>query len=864
LKSDKHIPPRLAQRFLYWFLRDAIAEEVQGDLYEQFYSKLDKTSLFKAKLNYWYQVFNYIRPFAIRKSGTTQLNQYAMFQNYLKVGWRNLLKYRSYSTINILGLSVGFAATIILLMIMNFESSYDRFHEDPNSLFRVGQGYPGGFSEQIVTPQIPLMKEEYSEIIGATRFFSGWYGILQHDNNALLTGTHLVDEDFPDIFNFRVLQGNMKDAFSTPNQIILTESYADKLISNGVQLGETVTMIKEDKHFTVAAIVEDPPKNSSLQFEVLIPWINAPSWLDIDKDGNWYNMFMTGYVKLSSQTNARDMEEKFQPFVQRHFLEERRANSKIILLPLVEEHFRLSKNKRIIAILGIIGGAVLLISCLNFMNLSISQLLGRTKEIGIRKVMGSRRGQLIYQFIVEGFIVSSFAILAGIIVVYFVIPYVNSYFDFGIRLNIVDNLNILYYISGICILTIFLCTLWPSIALSGLKPVNSMKGIISKNKSGGYFRKGLIVLQFSSSIFLIIGSIVIWSQIQFMKDRDLNFNGNNVVVMMVWSDLFKDPEKVGKELFVLRDQLKNETVIQSASLTECVPGAYNENYNTFHSIDSINSESISLRQIWIDHEYFNTFQMNIIEGHNFSPDLESDKNAVIINEAAMKRLGWDNLKNKQLRVGGSGRIVQVIGVVEDYNYQSLKRSIQPVVHWYNNEYAFRLAVRLDPERISEGLVLLEKKWNELGPYESFDYSFVDQTFDELYKTQEKLGTTSSVFSMIGILIAGFGLYSITSYSIQMRKKEIGIRKVLGASILNIINSLSRNYGILVLIAFVLACPVAYFLTDEFLKDFSFRINLSLWLFLFGGALVFTAALLIVGIQSGKAALENPVNSLRDE
>lgn len=337
-------------------------------------------------------------------------------------------------------------------------------------------------------------------------------------------------------------------------------------------MGQTVSFIDEDLHFTVVAIMEDPPENSSLKFEALIPWINAPSWLDVDQAGNWYNTFMNGYVQLSSQSDPQEIEEKLDDFVQRHFLEERKATSHIALLPLAEEHFRLTNNKQIIGILGIIAGAILLISCLNFMNLSISQLLGRTKEIGLRKVMGSRSIQLIYQFIVEGLIVSSFAILIGLLTVYLILPNVNAYFSFDIHINVMENQSILYFLLGICIFTILICSLWPSIALSGLKPVNSMKGVITQNRSGGYFRKGLIVLQFSASILLIIGTVVIWSQIQFMKNRDLKFNGDHVAAMLSWPELFKDPDKAKQDLQTLRDQLENETLVQAVTLTECIPG----------------------------------------------------------------------------------------------------------------------------------------------------------------------------------------------------------------------------------------------------------------------------------------------------
>jgi putative ABC transport system permease protein len=863
LKPKAHITPKSAQRFLTWFLRNDLAEEVLGDLDEHYIKNSDKVSPFRAKIKYWYQVFNYFRPFAVRGLSMSQVNNYSMLRNYVKIGWRNILKFRSYSLINILGLSIGFAATLLLLLIVNYENSYDKFHADYTNIYRVAtQESAGSMSDLIVTPQIPMMESEYSDIIRATRFFDQW-NMLQHEDKSTLTPYHIVDPEFADMFDFQTIRGDVKKALSTPNQMVVTESFAKKLFGKDDPMGQTVSIKDEDLHFTIGAVVEDPPQNSSLDFNVLIPWVNAPSWLDVDQAGNWYNTFMTGYVQLAPQVKPSETEEKLRSFVQDHFLEDRKS-SQIVLLPLSDEHFRVTNNKRLISILGIIAVAILLISFLNFMNLSVSQLLGRTKEIGVRKVMGSRRMQLINQFTVEGFIISLIAVAVGVFAVYLTLPLVNTYFGFDIRIKITENLSILYFVAGICIFTLFICALWPSIALSGLNPVNSMKGIISSKKSGGYFRKGLLVLQFSSSLLLIIGTVVIWSQVRYMKNRDLKFSGEHVVSMLSWPELFKDPEKTKQDLLALRDQLEGETIFKSATLTQCVPGEYDENYNGFEWVDSTESKTVSLRQTTIDHKYFDTFKMNIVLGRNFSPEKESDKEAVIINESAMKAYGWEDINNKQLRSGGGDMVFTVIGVVEDYYYQSLKRSIQPVIHFYNPEVSTRLAVRLDPERIQEGLDLLESKWNAMGPYEPFDYTFVDEAFDALYKEQERMGTTATLFSVIAVMIAALGLFSITSYNIRLRRKEIGIRKVLGASVMSIVAGLSKNYIILIVLAFLIAFPVIYYLSDAFLTDFNYRIDLSPWIFISGGALVFFTAMLIVTIQSGRASMENPVNSIRDE
>lgn len=786
-----------------------------------------------------------------------------MIRNYLKSGWRNFKKYKQYSFINVIGLSIGFATAILLFMIIAYENSFDTFHSNHQNLYRVGNKHSkGDISEMIVTPQVPLMKREIPEVVRASRFFDQW-DMLQHEDHYTLTSYHMVDPDFAHMFDFEVLTGDVMRALSTPGQAVITESMAHKLYGPKDPLGKSLRVVSEDIQLTVSAVIRDVPQNSSLQFEVLIPWANAPEWLDVEKTGNWYNTFMTGYVQLHPDTDANALEQKSAGFVEDHFLEDRKSD-RIAFLPLVEEHFRATNNKKIIYILGIIAGAILLISCFNFMNLAISRFLGRAREIGVRKVMGSQRAQLVFQFMVEGLIVCTTAVALGLILVLISIPYVNEYLDLGIGLGTFLRLSLIGVLSGLIGITVILCTIWPSITLSGFSAVRLMRQFSSGKSSGGLLRKGLIVLQFAASVILIIGTIVVLMQTRYMKHQDLKFKGDHVVYMNVWPELFfKDPERATQQLLTFRNELDNQSLFQSATLSQCVPGTYNENYNGFTSSDTL-STTVHMRQTSIDHRYFDTFGMKLIMGRNFSPDIESDKEAKIINETAFKSLGWTDLIDRRLKEGGDGKEVPVIGVVEDYHYQSLKQAVEPVIHHYTPDSPGRLAVRLDPNRLGEALSLLGQKWDEMGPYEPFDYSFVDEEFDLLYKEQERLSLIATSFSFIGIAMACLGLFSTTSYSIRLRKKEIGIRKVLGASIGSVIMTLSRNFGLLVLISFVIAIPVIYILSAEFLEDYSYRITLSPWIFVAGVGLVFTIAMLVVGIQSRFAALENPVNALMDE
>lgn len=858
-------PPQWLLRILRSIIRGEYLEEIEGDMTEVFFENVETFGVRKARFLFAWDVIMLARPAIVKRLyATHSLTPLYMLSNYLRTGWRNFLKYKSYSAINIIGLCIGFSASLLLFLIVNYERSFDKFQANYRNIYRIAESWPNGndILDQIVTPQAPIMDEEYPDILHSTRFFDS-EDIIQAGDTYLRTGFHTVDSGFAHLFDFKVVSGDLHHAVSTPGQIALTQSVAKKLFGNDDPVGKVVSLINSERQLTVAAVVEDPPRNSTLQFDVLVPWESAPDFVKPEQAGDWYNMFMTAYVQLAPGISKEEMEQKLSDFPGRHFLPDRKSN-KIVLLPLEGQHFRETNSQRIVSILAVIASAILLISCINFVNLTISQLLGRLREIGVRKVMGSNRPQLVFQFMTECLIVCSIAVAMGLLLTYLVLPVVNNYFGYGITDDFFTNGPTALFIVGLCLLAGILSSFWPSLMLSGLRPVTSIRGAVQWNKSGGYLRKGLVVVQFAASVLLIVGTVVIWSQVQYMKSQDLKFKGDHVVSVETWAELFKDPERVSREIMTFKDELAKESAIESVAMSQAVPGAYWHNYNGFVYFDSTEKKTVSLRQITIDDQYFTTYRMKIVEGRNFSRDMESDQKAAIINQTAMRAYGWNDITDKRIQTGGGGDFIEIIGVVEDYYYQSLKEEIQPLIHFFNPELTARLSVRFHPDRVAEGLAILEKKWSALDPYEPFKYEFVDESFDRLYKEQERLGTTSSVFACIALVIAGMGLFSMAAYSIRLRKKEVGIRRVLGASLRSIVVKLSSDFGALVIIGFIIACPVAWYLMNIFLQDFTYRIQLTPWIFLAAGAIVFTISMVMVGLQSRRAAVDNPVNALRDE
>ena len=678
---------------------------------------------------------------------------------------------------------------------------------------------------------------------------------------------HYVDSGFVDLFDFEVIAGDLKSTLTHADRIALTASVARQLFGSEPGLGKVLEVVNGEDQFTVGAILADPPANSSLQFEVLVPWSNAPDWLATDRDGNWYNTFMTTYVKLSPRADLAALEDKLVAFKDRHFTSDDLADLRMVLLPLADLRAEETDNASIITLLSIIAIITLVIACVNFMNLATAQSLLRTREIGVRKAVGSRRGQLIGQFLTESLLTSSLALLIGVLLVQLALPSFNQYFDLSLEFRYWQNVPLLATLLTLGLGVGLLSGLYPALFASGMRPVDSLKGNGVRRRSGRVLQKGLIVLQYTASILLIAGTLIIWRQIQFMQQQDVNFQKDHVVAVPLYYNnfAFESEEQAQSALQRVKTVLANETAIQSVAFAENVPGRYNHNYNHFARGEAPQQEPVSLRQVFVGANYFGTLGMQLGQGRDFSETLASDSSAVVINQTALRALGWSDIQDKFLIAGGDGMRHPVVGVVDDFYYQSLQHEIEPLIFRYGGpDYVSSLAVRLQPNAVPEGLDALERAYQTLNPYEPFDYFFVDQEFDKMYRAQERLGLTASLFAGIAVVLASLGLLALAAFATRQRRKEVGVRKVLGASVAQIIVLLSRNFAVLVAVAFVVACPLIYYAADQFLQDYAYRISVGLDIFVIAGVVALLIAGLSVSAQAFRAASANPVDSLRDE
>ncbi|WP_462254089.1 FtsX-like permease family protein [Ekhidna sp.] len=845
-------PPKYTLRFFRWFCNPEFAEDVEGDLLERFEKRLNENKL--AKWLLIKDVLRLFRPSMMRKPQLKFLDTMSII--HIKTSWRNLLKYKGYSITNIMGLVFGLAAVSILVMIIHHESSYDEFHSKHENIYRVGNKHPeGGTSDMIVTPQTPLMKDEYPEIIRSTRFF-GNYLLLENGEKVVKSEFHLVDKDFAKMFDFPAIKGSLEEALSI-NKIAITETLANELFAYENPLGKTIRRIDEDQLFTVVCILKDPPSNSTLTFSALTSWENAPEWLDEDKVGNWYNTFNVGFVELQPEIEKTYVESKFSDFTNKHFLKDRKEWG-LHLFPLEGEYARFNDGSQVGLVLTAIAFIILLVTVINFVNLTVSHSLGRIREVGVRKTLGSSKGQLVVQFFTESLLVTLIAMAIAIIVVFLTTPYIANYFEFGIDQNLLLEVEVLLALISLCFFIAFLSGFFPSLLFTRVHIIQSLKEQLGKGRSGKWVRKPLLVVQFACSYFLLLMSFVIWSQVDYMKSKDKNFSGKNVIAVTMWEEMFKNPEESMKKLQVLQNELEKESFIKSVSSSEKVPGKYNRNYNSFTDKDN---QEHSLLQLWIDHNYLETMEIELVAGVNFTDG--KNQNCALINEATMKVYGWKDLTDKYLLSGGSGKPQKVIGVVKDFNYSSLKEEIEPIFIRYSS-LGNTLAIKVAEGFEYDAIKAISAMWNELNAYTELDYFFVDEEFDRQYAENEKLGTVVTLFSGLGVIIALFGLFASVSYSIKIKQKEIGIRKVVGASKRQIVQLLLKNYVWLILIGLTIGAIVGYISSAQFLEAYAYRISREPSLFILSGLLIVGCAALLTTMQTLKVAKVNPSHSLRSE
>ena len=783
-----------------------------------------------------------------------------MFKNYFKIAYRNLLRNKTYALINLFGLGISIAAVVLIMLYVRFEFSFDNFHKNEDRLYRISvKTYQEGnlrYDSPIFVPPIgPAMKRDFPEVETYTRFSTDRTSYFYIDKKPIrVSGIIYADSTFFDIFNFEMVSGDRQTALRNPYSIVLTNRTAEKLFGTTDPIGKVVNIDNADD-YVVAGIVKTPPANSTVQFNALISFEtryknpnNFMGWMG----GNQY----TTYLRLKENARPDYLESKLPGFMWENVnkdLEKYNAKYEPYLQPVRDIHF-IETGMTNIYIFGAVGVLILLIASINFINLTTAHYTRRVKEVGVRKVVGADRKTLITQFLTETLLLTFIALIIGLVIALAAAPYYRVLMQREFfALNLFDPLQTAALV-GLLFLVGILAGSYPAFYLSSIKAASSLRSDGTKKVGKLSLQNVLIVAQFTISVGLIITTLVVSSQLSFIKNKELGYNKDNILVLSL------ENESSQLQTVLIKQRLKSIPGIIDISASSQVPS---DGFTSNGYVLENSSTSVLINVVDVDHDFLDTYDIKLLDGRNFSKEFSTDREAILVNEALVKSFGWkDPLERKISRNGDH----KVIGVVDNFNFASLHKEIAPLIITnkpWGDKFDY-LSLRVNTDDYSSLLTALEKEWKSINPTWPFEYNFLDEKIDRVYKLEQNFMKLFFYFSSLAIIIAALGLFSLSSLSTEQRTKEIGIRKVLGASAAGITNLLTKKYLILVAAANLIAWPAAYYLSSKWLEDFAYRINLTPIPFLTAAVIAILITILSVGYRTLKAASMNPVNSIKYE
>jgi putative ABC transport system permease protein len=785
-----------------------------------------------------------------------------MIKNYLKIALRNIRRHKGYSFINIAGLAIGMACCILILLWVQDELSYDRFHGNASDIYRVIQDI--NFTDHSTTwtitqgPLGPSLEKDFPEIIRAARIT--WRGFrLTYSEKSFDERVGMADGSIFEMFTFPLIKGDPATALSEPRSIVLTEETAEKYFGTEDPLGKT---IKADNRydFLVTGVMKNIPRNSHLQFDFLIPFIFGRE-LKYTVD-NWRNSQFRTYVQLQKGIPYQEVVQKISGYLYKKPTLEKDA--RLNLQPLTRIHLysnyefdQAHGDITFVTIFSVIASFILLIACINFMNLATARSGNRAKEIGMRKVVGAYKKNIIQQFFGESILLAFIALLFALILVWLLLPVFNNLSAKELSLDVSGNPWILLGLISIALFTGIISGTYPALFLSAFRPVKVLKGASQSSSKGSVFRKILVVFQFSLTILLIICTTVVYTQLNYMRNRKLGYDKEYMIYTGMRGNMRSKFEAVKNEL------LQNPNIL-AVTATSNVPTYGYSFSNSLWRWDGQNpDEETLMRAVFVDYDYFKTFRMEIVEGRSYSKEFSTDaSDAIMVNEAAVKAMGMESPVGKRLSIGDNN--FKIIGVVKNYHFRSVRQEIDPLILIYNPRPSGVLFARLKSENISQTIGDIENTWKKFAPGYPFRYRFLDEAIDNLYRAEQRVGTIFKYFSFLAVFISCLGLFGLASFMAERRTKEIGIRKVLGASVSGMVVLLSKEFTKWVLVSNLIAWPVAYYAMSRWLESYAYKTNIQLWTFIIASVLALIIAVFTVSYQAIKASLANPVESLRYE
>ena len=813
-----------------------------------------------------------------------------------------MMRNKTSSFINVSGLSIGMACVLMIVIYIQNELSYDKFHKDADRIFQVTlKGSMGGqefWAGNTPPPVGKALVSNFPEIESYTRFYKARDIVARYESNnsaeKFFTEKNIiaVDSNFLEFFGFKMLDGDPASALFKPGSIVVTADIAKKYFGNEKAIGKTILMNENKKPFIVTGVLENLPAQSSIQFDFLMPVADFPAVKQFSWSWVWQQMI--SYVKLRKNiktdvSSIQELEAKFPAMVRvqaasafkrigKPFDEFIKGGGKwdLHLLPLTDVHLRSGEigmpwishisNIKYIYIFGSIALFIIILACVNFMNLSTARSAKRAKEVGIRKVTGSTRGQLVRQFLAEAFLYSLISSMIAVIIVAVLVKPFSNLTGESIDVSVAFTTSVWFTLIVLTILIGLLAGSYPAFYLTSFNPVTVLTGkILSRSGKGALFiRNGLVVFQFTISTILIIGTLVVFKQLNFFRNTNMGLDKENVLVIA-------NSNRLGNSEESFRQTISQLPGVSNASIANSIPtgNLFGDSYIPDQNGEQDVVKDVNLASFMIDYDFIPTLKIQVLKGRNFSRDF-SDSLSVILNEEAAKQIGWKDPVGKRIQYpGGNNEWYTVIGIAKDFNVQSLQTALIPFALFHASSKSYDLGssflmVRINPGEINNIVSKIESNWKAFVPGEPFDYNFLDASFEALYRSEQRMGSIFGIFTALSLFIACLGLFGLSAYIAERRIKEIGVRKVLGASVGGVVTLLSKDFLKLTLVATLIAFPVAWWWMNKWLEDFAYRININWTVFIIAGFCTLLIALLTVSFQAIKAALTNPVKSLRTE
>jgi putative ABC transport system permease protein len=878
-------PPKIARKLLLFFLKERMAEEVLGDLDEKFVEIAKTKSVRRAKVNYWYQVFNYIRPFAIRRTKLHNLIQLDMFKNYFTIGWRNMTKHKMYSAINIGGFALGIAACMLLALYIKGELSYDRHYTNSDRIYRVvGKSvWDGEVFGNLYFPH-PFgnaVKESFPEIenVGyynpVVNFGAGSNEVRRTDRpeNTHEDGFAFMNQGMLEVLEIPFVRGNPSRALTEPNTIVITRKKAEKFFGSEDPIGKSLILNNDEKKvYTITGVVEDFSPYSHLSFDFMITLAGEPFYKG-ERD-SWCCQNYLNYVLLRPGTDIAALEKKFYSVVDTYFLPDARKRSagkdemawlqafSFSLQPvsniyLNREDYNDDLNHgdiRFIWLFGSIAVFILALACINFINLSTARSANRAREVGVRKAIGSLRGSIIRQFLTESFLFSVVALVLGILLAQLMIPAFNSIVGKSLVFPW-TQWWLIPSLAAAALLIGFIAGIYPAYYLSAFLPAKVLKGGIATGARNVTMRSVLVVFQFTISIILIVGTIVISRQINYALNKELGFNKDRVLIL-------HGTVTLEKQLLPFKNELLQLSDVGSVTISNYLPIEGGKRDGGSTTLEGMPDDSgISGQQWLVDHDYIKTMGLRIKHGRDFDARINSDSQSMIINELMARKLGLE--KPIGARVKNYAGVFTIIGVVDDFHFQSVKQEIRPLSMFIQPSNNI-ISVKLSTTDMAGAIESVSATWKKFSPNQPVRFEFLDDRYARGYDDVRRFGLIVKIFATLAITVACLGLFALSAFMIEQRGKELSIRMILGAPVTHIFRLLSQNFVMLVTISFMIATPVAWFMMNQWLQDYAYKIDITWDVFAVTGVAALAIALLTISYQCIKASFTNPVANLKSE